>query len=105
MSVECPVSRLANAGLEMLWVDLPNDAQGQARHHTSMPVVQHIARAEFLRSTMMSHGMGGGSGTVSLYGPDLSKWPSKIVDMQEVFMQEAMMLDKRLNEVDHAEKK
>lgn len=82
VSAECPISRLDLATIN---------------------AIAHIAQAEFLRSTMMSHGMGGGSGSVTLYGPDLSQWPSRMVEIMEIFMTESVMVDNRMNEIDHQE--
>ncbi len=82
VSTECPVSRLNRA--ENLKV-----------------LAHHLFQGEYLRSCMVSPGMGGGSGPVSLYGPDLSEWPSFVVDAAELFYGEKLRVYGKLYEADN----
>lgn len=61
-----------------------------------------IFQADFLNACMVMPGMGGGSGPVSLYGPDLAEWPSWVIDAMEIFHLEKRKVYGRLSEVDSA---
>lgn len=66
-------------------------------HH----LIRDISDAELLRNFMMSPGMGGGSGPISLYGPDMSEWPSYVVDAMLVYVLERAQVDSKMRDVDH----
>lgn len=54
---------------------------------------------------MMSYGMGGGTGTITLFGPDLSQWPSYYVDAMLIYMQEYSEVNSTLAAIDKAEER
>lgn len=58
--------------------------------------------AESLRTSMMSYGMGGGTGTITLFGPDLSQWPSYFVDAMLIYMEEYGLVNEALQALDKA---
>lgn len=48
--------------------------------------------------------MGSSSGPVSIYGPDLSKWPSYSLDAVETFALERLKVDRAMWDADNPAK-
>lgn len=49
---------------------------------------------------MMAYGMGGGTGTITLFGPDLSQWPSYFVDAMLIYMEEYSQINEALSNIE-----
>lgn len=62
------------------------------RHQWMGVLYNYMGQSEYLRSRMNST-MGGGSGPVALYGPDLSQWPSFMVDAMDTYLRERESVD------------